>query len=79
MKALIVSDKIMESLGYVGKCVDFLRTENVQSETYTGVNSEPTDLYVEESLALFKETKVAMSLFHSAVEVASIPQKQLLY
>ncbi|WP_269049865.1 iron-containing alcohol dehydrogenase [Sporosarcina sp. G11-34] len=57
MRALIVSDKIMESLGYVEKCVDFLRTENVQSEIYTGVNSEPTDLYVEESLALFKEKR----------------------
>lgn len=56
-KALIVSDKIMESLGYVEKCIDYLRQENVQSEIYTGVNSEPTDQYVEESLSLFKETK----------------------
>ncbi len=56
-KALIVSDKIMASLGYVEKCIDYLRQENVQCEIYTGVNSEPTDQYVEESLALFKETK----------------------
>lgn len=56
-KALIVSDKIMESLGYVEQCIDYLEQENVQSEIYVGVNSEPTDLYVEESLALFKKTE----------------------
>lgn len=54
-KALIVSDKIMVSLGYVETCIDYLRKENVQIETYTGVNSEPTDQYVEEALSLFKE------------------------
>lgn len=56
-KALIISDKIMASLGYLEKCVDYLRQANVQSETYTGINSEPTDQYVEESLSLFKEKK----------------------
>ncbi|HJF31138.1 MAG TPA: iron-containing alcohol dehydrogenase [Sporosarcina psychrophila] len=56
-KALIVSDKIMASLGYVEKCIEYLQLENVQSEVYTGVNSEPIDQYVEDSLSLLKDTK----------------------
>lgn len=55
-KALLVSDKIMESLGYVEKCIRFLQEEKVQIEVYTGVASEPTDQYVDESLTLFQET-----------------------
>jgi len=54
-KALIVSDKIMKRLGYVDTCIDFLLKANVQSETYTGVDSEPTDLYVKEALLLFEK------------------------
>ncbi|PSL36355.1 alcohol dehydrogenase [Planomicrobium soli] len=52
-KALIVSDSIMQSLGNIDKCVEILSQENVQSEVYTGVVSEPTDRYVAEALALF--------------------------
>ena len=53
-KALIVSDKIMENLGYIKQCIAYLHEENVQCEIYTGVASEPTDRYVEEALSLFK-------------------------
>lgn len=49
-KALIVSDKIMEQLGNVGRCRQLLATEGVESIVYAGVNSEPTDHYVQESL-----------------------------
>jgi alcohol dehydrogenase class IV len=56
-KALIVSDKIMDSLGYVSKCQSFLQIEGVESAVYLGVVSEPTDMYVADSLELFKREK----------------------
>ncbi len=55
-KALIVSDQVMASLGYVGKCQEYLKRNGVESETYTGVESEPTDDYVAEALVLFQNT-----------------------
>lgn len=54
-KALIISDKIMNSLGYVTECQNLLTKESVSSITYLGVDSEPTDRYVSESLELFKQ------------------------
>ncbi len=54
-KALIVSDKIMEGLGYVNKCQNLLQKEGVESAVYLGVVSEPTDGYVAESLELLKK------------------------
>ncbi|AZU62270.1 iron-containing alcohol dehydrogenase [Neobacillus mesonae] len=54
-KALIVSDKIMEDLGYIENCRNLLRNTGVNSVVYLGVNSEPTDVYVAEALALFKQ------------------------
>lgn len=56
-KAIIISDKVMESLDYVSKCRNFLSKESVDSVVYTGIESEPTDIYVEEALALFREEK----------------------
>ncbi|MGI8316943.1 iron-containing alcohol dehydrogenase [Halobacillus mangrovi] len=53
-KALIISDKVMESLGYVEEGVEYLKNEQVDCEVYLGVESEPTDIYVEEALNLFK-------------------------
>jgi alcohol dehydrogenase class IV len=53
-KALIVSDRIMDSLGYVDECQNLLQKAGVSSAVYLGVNSEPTDLYVAESLELLK-------------------------
>jgi alcohol dehydrogenase class IV len=63
-KALIVSDKIMESLGYVSKCRNLLQKEGVESSVYLGVNSEPTDQYVTESLEILKneQSDVVISL-----------------
>ena len=54
-KALIISDKIMDNLGYVGECQNLLLQEGVESVVYLGVASEPTDIYVDEALALFNE------------------------
>lgn len=53
-KALIVSDKIMEELGYINECQKYLHDHGVESKVYLGVDSEPTDQYVDESLSLFK-------------------------
>ncbi|GHH98957.1 iron-containing alcohol dehydrogenase [Neobacillus kokaensis] len=53
-KALIVSDKIMDSLGYVENCRNLLQNRGVESAVYLGVKSEPTDIYVAEALNLFK-------------------------
>lgn len=54
-RALIISDKIMDKLGYVSACRDDLKKENIDCEIYLGVESEPTDQYVADSLALFQE------------------------
>ncbi len=54
-KALIISDKIMDSLGYVAECQSSLNSQGIESATYLGVVSEPTDTYVDEALALLKE------------------------
>lgn len=51
-KALIVSDPIMEDLGIVEKCVKFA---GVPAVTYTGITSEPLDIYVDEGLALLQQ------------------------
>ncbi|OAS83066.1 MULTISPECIES: iron-containing alcohol dehydrogenase [Metabacillus] len=56
-KALIVSDKVMNQLGLVSQCQSYLQKEGVNSEIYLGVDSEPTDQYVAESLELLKKKK----------------------
>ncbi|MDQ0269157.1 iron-containing alcohol dehydrogenase [Cytobacillus purgationiresistens] len=56
-KALIISDKIMNQLGYTERCKDFLTGKSIESELYLGVDSEPTDRYVDEALTLFKSTE----------------------
>lgn len=55
-KALIISDAVMSKLGYVDQCKALLEGNNVASELYTGVDSEPTDEYVVQALALFQES-----------------------
>ncbi|SEA34320.1 alcohol dehydrogenase [Thalassobacillus cyri] len=63
-KALIISDKVMESLGYVSECRDYLTKANIESAVYSGIESEPTDVYVAEGLKVFKkeECDVVISL-----------------
>ncbi|MEK3857261.1 iron-containing alcohol dehydrogenase [Cytobacillus sp. FSL H8-0458] len=53
--ALIISDQIMDQLGYVSECRTYLQEAGVQSEVYLGVASEPTDEYVAEALELFQK------------------------
>ncbi|RUS53086.1 alcohol dehydrogenase [Kurthia sp. 3B1D] len=50
--ALIISDPIMEDLGVVAQCAAHLKQASV---AYTGVTSEPLDVYVNEGLALLRE------------------------
>ncbi|WP_085506044.1 iron-containing alcohol dehydrogenase [Thalassobacillus devorans] len=54
-KALIISDKVMENLGYVSECRDYLTKARVDSVVYAGIESEPIDDYVEEGLEIFKK------------------------
>jgi alcohol dehydrogenase len=52
-KALIISDKIMGSLGNTETCQALLKKEGVESIVYAGVNSEPTNEYVKDALELY--------------------------
>lgn len=54
-KALIVSDKIMLSLGLVGKVEQYLADSGIASTIYAGVNTEPVVEYVQEGLQAYKE------------------------
>ncbi|MBM7662343.1 alcohol dehydrogenase [Bacillus mesophilus] len=54
-KALLVSDPIMDGLGYVSTCIHHLDQAGLQCVVYVGVTSEPTDQYVTESLKLMLE------------------------
>ncbi|OXT18161.1 alcohol dehydrogenase [Bacillus sp. OG2] len=53
-KALIISDNVMDQLGYLTEGRALLHVAGVQSEVYLGIASEPTDKYVSEALDLFK-------------------------
>ena len=53
-KALIISDSIMESIGNVARCGDYLDGAGVAHVSYTKVNTEPTDKYVAEALQLLQ-------------------------
>jgi alcohol dehydrogenase class IV len=56
-KALIISDEIMDGLGYVNRCRQCLRDYGLPSAVYLGVESEPTDRYVAEALAVLEEER----------------------
>jgi alcohol dehydrogenase class IV len=51
-KALIVTDRIMDKLGYIEQCQNLLQKAEVDAVAYTGIASEPTDEYVAEALTL---------------------------
>ncbi|MCM3054708.1 iron-containing alcohol dehydrogenase [Caldibacillus thermoamylovorans] len=53
-KALVISDHVMENLGYVSNIRNDLSKVGVESAIYLGVKTEPTDIYVEEALNLLK-------------------------
>lgn len=52
---LLISDHIIEKMGYVDTVTDLLKKENMDVFPYLGANSEPTDTYVDEALSIFKE------------------------
>jgi alcohol dehydrogenase class IV len=54
-KALIISDPIVQMLGHVETCERALDEAHVGHVTYLDVKSEPTDIYVYESLDLLKQ------------------------
>jgi alcohol dehydrogenase class IV len=54
-RAMIISDQVIESLGFLRKCDDLLDESGIRRCYYLGVKTEPTDDYVAEALALFKQ------------------------
>lgn len=54
-KALLISDNIINTMGYVTTVTDYLKNEGMEVFPYLGANSEPTDIYVDEALSIFKE------------------------
>lgn len=53
--ALIISDKVMEKLGYMDECKKMFNKEEIMYSTYLGVDSEPTDIFVNEALKIVKQ------------------------
>lgn len=53
-KALIVSDPIMEKLGFVAQCTSLLKAQGLNAVSYLGVVTEPIDTYVTEGLQRLK-------------------------
>ncbi|MFJ7664373.1 iron-containing alcohol dehydrogenase [Lysinibacillus sp. NPDC097162] len=51
-KALIVSDPIMDSLGFVNQCKSLLTVNGLEAVSYLGVTTEPVDTYVAEGLEI---------------------------
>lgn len=56
-RAFIVTDTIMEKLGYVEKCMQQLNKKGIIVSTYNKVDAEPTNIHVLEALSLSKEEK----------------------
>ncbi|MFE5388930.1 iron-containing alcohol dehydrogenase [Bacillus thuringiensis] len=56
-RAFIVTDTIMEKLGYVEKCMQQLNKKSITVSTYNKVDAEPTNIHVLEALSLCKEEK----------------------
>ncbi|WP_116344874.1 iron-containing alcohol dehydrogenase [Bacillus sp. HMA207] len=56
-RAFIVTDTIMEKLGYAEKCMQQLNKKGITVSTYNKVDAEPTNIHVLEALSLCKEEK----------------------
>ena len=54
-KALIISDPIMDGLGFVKQCYTLLKTQGMEVVSYLGVTTEPVDTYVAEGLQLLQK------------------------
>src|SRR5690554_5754964 len=53
--ALLVSDPIISKIGYVDECRRYLEDAGVTAFVYTNIDSEPTDVHVEEALNICRE------------------------
>lgn len=51
-KVLLISDRMMEKIGHVKKCEKILEDSDVSCIFYLDVNTEPTDLHINEALNL---------------------------
>jgi len=56
-KALIVTDEIMCNIGPVDKIKAMLKEQEIKYEIYDKVNTEPTTIFVNEGLKLYREEK----------------------
>jgi alcohol dehydrogenase class IV len=56
-QAFIVSDSIMEELGYLQKSVEHLNKAGISSTTFTGVHPDPDIKVIAEGLKLYQESK----------------------
>src|SRR5699024_3719063 len=55
-KVLLISDTVMEKLGYVKESKQQLEDEGLSYEVYLGVATEPNNEYVEEALEMYRRT-----------------------
>ncbi|WP_044357783.1 1-propanol dehydrogenase PduQ [Paenibacillus sp. E194] len=55
-KACIVSDQMMEKLGYLGQVVDLLQSGGISTSVYTGVKPDPDVSIVAEALHVYWES-----------------------
>jgi len=53
-KALIVSDPIMDGLGFVNQCKELLTANGLEAVSYLGVTTEPVDTYVAQGLSILQ-------------------------
>ncbi|MGN7295805.1 iron-containing alcohol dehydrogenase [Fredinandcohnia aciditolerans] len=54
-RVLIISDRVMEDIGYVNDCKNICNEEGIEHSTYLDITSEPTDIFVHEALKVFKQ------------------------
>ena len=55
-KAFIVSDGIMDKLGYLGKAVDFLKNAGISSVVFTDVHPDPDVKVIADGMKLYKDS-----------------------
>lgn len=56
-RVFIISDLMMEKLGYLKQVTQLLEDKGLYTFTYLGANTEPTDIFVDEALEIFQEKK----------------------
>ncbi len=56
-KAMVISDPVMEQIGNVERCGHYLEQAGIPHAIYTGVDTEPTDLHVQEALEICRGEK----------------------